>query len=89
MSKNIYVGNLSYNADETELENLFAAYGEVVSARIISDRYTNKSKGFGFVEMADETAAQAAIEALNGSEMHSRTLRVNEAQERSSRPNRY
>ena len=86
MSTNIYVGNLSYDATEDELANLFAQYGDVVSARIISDRYTNRSKGFGFVEMAEADAATAAISGLNSSEWMSRTLKVNEAQPRRERP---
>ena len=87
MSKNIYVGNLSYDADETGLEKLFAEYGEVLSSRIITDRFTNRSKGFGFVEMSDAAAADTAISALNGKEWLSRTLRVNEAQNRERRSN--
>lgn len=79
MSKNIYVGNLSYEASEQELESMFTEYGEVTSARIITDRDTDRSKGFGFVEMADATAAEAAINGLNGKEWKSRELRVNEA----------
>ena len=79
---NIYVGNLSYNTQEKELEELFRQYGEVASARIISDRETNRSKGFGFVEMPDEQSAQAAISALNGSDFMGRPLKVNEARER-------
>ncbi len=79
---NIYVGNLSYSTQEKELEELFGQYGEVASARIISDRDTNRSKGFGFVEMADDAAAQAAITALNGNEFMGRPLKVNQARER-------
>ena len=79
---NIYVGNLSYNTQEKELEDLFRQYGEVASARIISDRETHRSKGFGFVEMPDQDAAQAAITALNGGEFMGRPLKVNEARER-------
>ncbi len=79
---NIYVGNLSYNTQEKELEELFRQYGEVASARVIADRETNRSKGFGFVEMPDEQSAQAAISALNGSDFMGRPLKVNEARER-------
>ncbi len=82
MSKNIYVGNLSWNTAENDLNNLFAQYGEVISARIITDRETYRSKGFGFVEMADNGAADAAISAINGSELDGRNLRVNEAESR-------
>jgi RNA recognition motif-containing protein len=87
MSKNIYVGNISFNAEERDLEDLFAQYGEVISTKIITDRFTNQSKGFGFVEMADADAATAAISALNGAELNNRALRVNEARERTERPN--
>jgi hypothetical protein len=66
---NIYVGNLSWNLKDQDLANLFASYGEVTSAKIVTDKFTNRSKGFGFVEMADDAAAQAAIAALNGSEV--------------------
>lgn len=82
MSKKIYVGNLSWNTEDHDLNNLFAQYGEVISARIIIDRNTNRSKGFGFIEMADGTAGEAAISALNGSEVDGRNIRVNEAEER-------
>lgn len=88
MSKNIYVGNLSYEVDEQELEGMFSPYGEVTSARVISDRDTNRSKGFGFVEMADDSAATAAISALNGKEWKSRELKVNEARAKEDRPRR-
>jgi RNA recognition motif-containing protein len=85
MSKKIYVGNLNYSTTEDQLEQLFTPYGDVVSAVIISDRYTNRSKGFGFVEMATEEAADAAIDALNGSELDSRQLKVDKAHERKPR----
>ena len=81
MSKNIYVGNLPWSADDAALSELFSRHGEVISARVITDRDTGRSRGFGFVEM--ETAdGEAAISALNGYEMDGRALRVNEAQER-------
>lgn len=86
MSMNIYVGNISFNANETDLEGLFSQYGTVKSARIITDRDTNRSKGFGFVEMEDETAGTAAISALNGTQWFERELRVNVARERNERP---
>lgn len=84
MSKKIYVGNLSWNTEEHDLNNLFAQYGEVISTRIIIDRNTNRSKGFGFIEMADSSAAEAAISALNGTELDGRNIRVNEAEERNN-----
>ncbi len=79
---NIYVGNLPYSTTEEELKELFEAYGQVDSVHIIKDQYSNQSKGFGFVEMADASAAQAAISALNGKELHRRALSVNEAKPR-------
>lgn len=86
MSTKIYVGNLSFNASENDLEELFAQYGEVVSARIITDRDTNRSKGFGFIEMAEAPAAEAAISELNEKEWFDRKIVVNEARERVERP---
>lgn len=85
---NIYVGNLPYGLDRDELRNVFSAYGEVTAARIVMDRETNKSKGFGFVEMPDDAQAKAAIEALNGSEISGRKAVVNEARPREERPRR-
>jgi len=85
---NIYVGNLSYEATEEELSTAFGAHGQVDSARIITDRYTGRSRGFGFVEMTSSDEAQVAIEALNGTEMGGRTLTVNEARPREQRPER-
>ncbi len=85
MSKKIYVGNISFNAQENDLRDLFAQYGEVADVKIIIDRYTNRSKGFGFVEMNDEEAGTAAISALNGAELLGRDLKVNEAQDRRER----
>lgn len=76
---NIYVGNLSWNLKDQDLSNLFATYGEVVSAKIITDKFTQRSKGFGFVEMANDAEAQAAIAALNGSEVDGRNIVVNES----------
>jgi cold-inducible RNA-binding protein len=78
-SMNIYVGNISYSTNETMLEQAFSAYGTVDSARIITDRDSGRSKGFGFVEMADQSEAQAAIEALNGTDIDGRSITVNEA----------
>lgn len=82
---NIYVGNLSYQLSEDDLRGAFEEFGEVTSARIIFDRETNRSKGFGFVEMSEDDAAKAAIEALDGTELGQRTLRVNEARPRPQR----
>ena len=79
---NIYVGNLSYETTEAGLQEAFGQYGQVESARIIMDRYTNRSRGFGFVEMLDDSEGEAAIAALNESELESRTLTVNKARPR-------
>ena len=76
----IYVGNLAYTTNDEALRVAFAEYGEVTSARVVADRMTGRSKGFGFVEMPDREQAQAAIDALNGKELDGRTLRVNESQ---------
>ncbi len=80
---NIYVGNLSYQTTEEELKEAFAAFGEVASATVIKDKFTGRSRGFGFIEMTSNEEAQAAIAALNGSEMAGRTITVNEARPRS------
>ena len=85
MGKKLYVGNLSYQVDSSELEQLFAQHGQVVSAQIINDRDTGRSKGFGFVEMGTDEEAQAAIGALNGQEHNGRALTVNEARPREDR----
>jgi RNA recognition motif-containing protein len=79
--KNLFVGNLPWSVDDQTLENLFGEYGDVHSAKVILDRDTGRSRGFGFVEMEDE-GANAAINALNESEVDGRNIRVNEAQER-------
>lgn len=79
---NIYVGNLSYSLTEDKLKDLFAQFGDVTSAKIIIDKMTNRSKGFGFVEMATSADAQAAISELNGKEIDGRQLRVSEARSR-------
>jgi RNA recognition motif-containing protein len=76
---NIYVGNLSWNLKDQDLANLFTPYGEVASAKIVMDKFTQRSKGFGFVEMANDEQAQAAIAQLNGSEVDGRNLVVNES----------
>lgn len=85
---NIYVGNLSFKTTDNELRELFAAFGEVAYAAVIRERDSSRSKGFGFVEMPDEQAAKAAIEAMNGKEVGGRNLRVNEARPREERPAR-
>ncbi|MBC8105040.1 MAG: hypothetical protein H7Z14_00495, partial [Anaerolineae bacterium] len=79
MGTRLYVGNLSYQVDSSELQQLFAQHGTVASAEVISDKLTGRSKGFGFVEMGTEDEAQAAIAALNGQEHGGRALTVNEA----------
>ena len=79
---NIYVGNIAWGISDDELEALFAQYGEVNSARIITDRDSGRSKGFGFVEMASADSGNSAIEALNGNDFGGRDLRVNQAKER-------
>lgn len=76
---NIYVGNLSWGLKEQDLADLFAPYGEVASAKIVMDKFTNRSKGFGFVDMPNDEQAQAAIAQLNGSEVDGRNLVVNES----------
>src|SRR5438874_4724477 len=85
MGKKLYVGNLSYETTETELEALFAPFGTVQSAQVIMDRDTGRSKGFGFVEMGSSQEAQAAIDAMNGKEVDGRKLTVNEARPREER----
>ena len=82
---NIYVGNLSYDLSEGDLREAFEAFGEVDSAKIITDRDTGRSKGFGFVEMPDQGKGESAIEGLNGQELSGRALRVNEARPRERR----
>ncbi|WP_294508681.1 RNA-binding protein [uncultured Victivallis sp.] len=83
---NIYVGNLPYSIDRDELRATFAAFGEVSTARIVTDRETNRSKGFGFVEMPNDAEARQAIEALNGQDLGGRKAVVNEARPREERP---
>lgn len=86
MSKRLYVGNLSYKADEETLKEIFAEVGEVLSARIITDAATGRSKGFGFVEMSSDAEAEKAIESLNGKTYMDRALTVNEAKPQADRP---
>jgi RNA recognition motif-containing protein len=82
MGKKLYVGNLAYGVTDSSLEQMFAAHGTVQSAQVIIDRDTGRSKGFGFVEMSSDQEAQAAIGALNGSQIEGRSLTVNEARPR-------
>jgi RNA recognition motif-containing protein len=79
MAKKLYVGNLGYTVTDSDLEQMFAAYGTVQSAQVVMDRDSGRSKGFGFVEMGSDQETQAAIAALNGKEVGGRTLTVNEA----------
>jgi RNA recognition motif-containing protein len=79
MGSKIYVGGLPYAATEQQLSDLFAQHGTVASARVITDKFTGQSRGFGFVEMSSDEEAQKAISALNGTQMDGRTLTVNEA----------
>ncbi|MBD3236592.1 MAG: RNA-binding protein [Candidatus Eisenbacteria bacterium] len=85
MSNKLYVGNLSFDTREDQLQELFASHGEVLSARIITDRETGRSRGFGFVEMAQSDDAQKAIDDLNGKDFMGRTLKVNIARPRENR----
>jgi RNA recognition motif-containing protein len=82
---NIYVGNLSFDTAETQLEQMFAQHGQVEEVQIITDRDTGRSRGFGFVKMRDDNAGRTAIEQLNGSEMGGRNIIVNEAKPRPER----
>lgn len=82
MAKKLYIGNMNYSTDDASLKELFSNYGNVISARVIIDRMTGKSKGFGFVEMEKDEEAKKAIESLNGKDFMGRNLRVNEAMEK-------
>jgi len=86
---NLYVGNLPYQLSESELEALFTPFGRVREAKIIKDQYSDRSKGFGFVEMPDNSSAQAAIDGLNGSSVGGRQIVVNEARPRKPRARRW
>ena len=83
---NIYVGNISFSVTETDLREAFEAFGAVDSAKIIEDRYSGRSRGFGFVEMPNQEEAENAIASLNGKELQGRELKVNEAKPRTDRP---
>ncbi len=87
MSMTLYVGNLPFSAAQDDVQNLFAAHGDVVSVKLMMDRDTGRPRGFGFVEM-ENTGAQAAMSALNGAQFQGRALRVNEAEQRAPRPQR-
>jgi RNA recognition motif-containing protein len=84
-SRKLYVGGLPYSVSEGQLNELFSAHGTVESAQVITDRMTGRSKGFGFVEMSAQPEAEAAIEALNGTDLEGRNITVNEAKPRESR----
>lgn len=88
MEKKLFVGNLTYNMTDADLEQTFAAYGSVESAVVIRDRDTGRSRGFGFVEMSSSDEAEAAQKGLDGTPIDGRPLRVNEAHPRESRPRR-
>lgn len=85
---NIYVSNLSFNVQDEDLREFFAPFGEVTSAKVIMDKITNQSRGFGFVEMPDESASKKAIAELDGATVENRTIKVNEARPRETRPAR-
>jgi RNA recognition motif-containing protein len=85
---NIYVSNLSYAVQDEDLRSYFAEYGEVTSAKVIMDKYTNRSKGFGFVEMSDDAAAEKAIAELDGATVDGRSIKVSVAKAREERPAR-
>ena len=88
MNKKLYVGNLSYEVTSEGLREIFSKFGEVTSADVITDRYSGRSKGFGFVEMGTDEEAQAAIEGLDGTDYEGRTIKVNEARPREPRSDR-
>jgi RNA recognition motif-containing protein len=88
MGINIYVGNLSFDTAEDELKDLFNAYGTVDSVKIISDQFTGRSRGFGFIEMAEREEGMKAIQELNSTELGGRTLKVNEAKPRTQQRDR-
>ncbi|MBW2116227.1 MAG: RNA-binding protein [Deltaproteobacteria bacterium] len=80
---NIYIGNLSYEVTEKDLQEAFEAFGQVESVNIVKDKYSGRSRGFGFVEMSEDTEAQSAIDGLNSKELKGRTIKVNKARPRS------
>lgn len=83
--KKLYVGNLSYGTSETGLREAFAGYASVMSVKIISDKYTGQSRGFGFIEVAEDEEAERAIQEMNGAALDGKTLRINEARPQSDR----
>ena len=85
MAKKLYVGSLSYSTDDNQLRSLFESFGEILSAKVISDKFSGQSKGFGFVEFADDDAADQAIAQINGKEVGGRSLIVNEARPQAKR----
>ena len=89
MGRKLYVGNLSYNTNEGDLRNAFQGYGNVDSAKVITDRDSGQSKGFGFVEMSSDAEDQAAINGLNGQNIDGRAIKVNEAMDKPRRDDRY
>ena len=88
MGRKLYVGNLSYDVNDSDLQAAFAEHGTVDSANVIMDRETGRSKGFGFVEMPDDAAAESAIKALNDTSLNGRNIKVNQARPREQRPAR-
>jgi cold-inducible RNA-binding protein len=86
--KKLFVGSLPYSVRDEELEEIFASYGKIISAKVIMDRETGRSKGFGFVEIEDDAQAEAAIKDLNGKDYNGRDLIVNEARPREDKPRR-
>lgn len=88
MSNKLFVGGLSWNTDDEGLRDAFSAHGTVTDAKVITERDTGRSRGFGFVTMSDASSASAASRAMDGTNLDGRTIRVNEAQERSSAPRR-
>jgi len=85
---NIYIGNLAYTVTESDLREAFSEFGEVASASIINDKFSGRSKGFGFVDMPNDSEAREAIEAMNEKDLNGRTIKVNEAKPREERPAR-
>ena len=83
---NMYIGNLAYDVTENDLKNAFSEFGEVASVKIITDKFSGRPKGFGFVEMPDNSEADQAIKALNGKVLNGRSIKVNQAEPRGKRP---
>lgn len=88
MSYKLFIGSLSWNVDDAALQDAFAPYGKIVSATVVKDRDSGRSKGFGFVEFEDDTEGKAAVEAMNGKELDGRAIAVSEARPREERPRR-